>query len=117
MATMDIKSSYRNIPVHPKDRHLLGMEWAGSTFIDTTFPFGLRSARLIFSAVADTLAWIIQQRGVSWVAHYLDDYITTGAPGGQECEENARVMHDLCAQLGMPVEPEKDEGTATSSHS
>ena len=30
------------------------------------------------------------------------------------CERNARVMHDLCAQLGMPVELEKDEGPATS---
>ena len=65
MAKMDIKSAYRNVPVHPKDRRLLGMEWEGATYIDTTLPFGLRSAPLIFSAVADALAWMMQQRGVS----------------------------------------------------
>ena len=48
------------------------------------------------------------------MAHYLDDFVTTGPPGGQECEKNAEMMHDLCGQLGMPVEPDKDEGPATS---
>ncbi len=29
MAKMDIKQAYRNIPVLPQDRLLLGMEWKG----------------------------------------------------------------------------------------
>lgn len=113
MAKMDIKRAYRNIPVHPNDRLLLGMKWAGGTYVDTTLPFGLRSAPLIFSAVADAMAWIMQQKGVSWVAHYLDDFVTTGDPEGDECGRNADIMHGICEQLGMPVEPEKDEGPAT----
>ncbi len=28
---MDIKQAYRMVPVHPDDRHLLGMRWAGSS--------------------------------------------------------------------------------------
>ncbi len=44
MAKMDVKQAYQNIPVHPLDRHLLGMNWAGKTYVDTTLPFGLRSA-------------------------------------------------------------------------
>ena len=55
MAKMDICRAYRNIPVHPSDRVLLGMQWNGDTYIDTTLPFGLRSAPLIFSAIADAL--------------------------------------------------------------
>ena len=27
MAKIDVKQAYRNVPVHPKDRHLLGMQW------------------------------------------------------------------------------------------
>ena len=56
LAKVDIKSAYRNIPVHPGDRHLLGMEWGG-VFVDKTLPFGLRSAPKIFTAVADALEW------------------------------------------------------------
>jgi len=27
MAKFDVKSAYRNVPVHPSDRYLLGMKW------------------------------------------------------------------------------------------
>ena len=27
MAKFDLKSAYRQVPVHPHDRKLLGMEW------------------------------------------------------------------------------------------
>ena len=32
MAKMDIRSAYRTIPVHPDDRHLLGMSWNDLSF-------------------------------------------------------------------------------------
>ncbi len=69
MAKMDIKQAYRNIPVHPQDRLLLGMEWEGQVFVDATLPFGLRSAPLIFTVVADALQWIMKQRGVAHLFH------------------------------------------------
>ncbi len=50
MAKADVKKAYRNVPVHPDDRRLLGMEWRGTTFVDRTLPFGLRSAPLLFTA-------------------------------------------------------------------
>ncbi len=82
--------------------------------MDTTLPFGLRSAPLIFSAVADALAWSMEKHGVSWLAHYIDDFITVGAPGGSECGDNAVTMHRVCQELGMPIEPETNEGPATT---
>jgi type III secretion system FlhB-like substrate exporter len=60
MAKVDIKSAYRNIPVHPDDRWLMGMLWEGALFIDTALPFGLRSAPNLFSAVAE---WIVKREG------------------------------------------------------
>ena len=48
LAKMDIKQAYRNIPVHPNDRHLLGMKWDNFLYVDATLPFGLRSAPFIF---------------------------------------------------------------------
>ena len=74
LAKIDIAHAYRNIPVHPEDRHLLGMIWDNQLYVDTVLPFGLRSAPKIFSAVADTLEWILRSRGVTYLLHYLDDF-------------------------------------------
>ena len=55
LAKLDVQAAYRTVPVHLDDRHLLGMVWKGRIYIDTTLPFGLRSAPKIFNSVADAL--------------------------------------------------------------
>ena len=46
------------------------------------------------------------KRGVSWVDHYIDDFITIGPPNSEQCQHNMLVMHEVCERLGLPVEPE-----------
>lgn len=113
LAKVDIKSAYRMVLVHPQDRMLLGMEWQGSIYVDTCLPFGLRSAPRIFTALADAIEWGAQQLGVTWLLHYLDDYITLGAPGSQECAANIATFLELCRRLGVPIAMEKCEGPTT----
>lgn len=48
LAKADVKEAFRNIPVAPVDRLLLGMQWNGNLFLDKVLPFGLRSAPLLF---------------------------------------------------------------------
>ena len=36
----------------------------------------------------DALQWIMLRRGMSWLGHYVDDFITMGAAGRSECESN-----------------------------
>ena len=60
LAKMDIASAHRMVPVHPDDRPLLAVQWAGQVFFDTRLPFGLRSAPKIFTAVATTWMTISQ---------------------------------------------------------
>ena len=110
IAKMDIESAYRMVPVHPGDRPLLAVQWAGQTFFDTRLPFGLRSAPMIFSAVADALQWSFRVQGVTWVGHYLDDFITVGPPGTMICQSNLDKMLASCARLGVPVAPGKCMG-------
>lgn len=105
LAKMDVKQAYRNIPVHPKDRHLLGMLWEGVVFVDMVLPFGLRSAPLLFTAVADALQWAMQQRGTTWVNHYIDDFVTMGEPGTHECAENVSIMKGAFEEGGLPMDP------------
>ena len=112
MAKIDIKQAYRNIPMHPMDHYLLGVQWKGELYIDKVLPFGLRSAPIIFSAVADALQWIMQQRGVEFIFHYLDDYITVSPPASDLCATNLRVIKQACHDTGTPIEEAKYEGSS-----
>ncbi len=100
--------------MHPADRHLLGMEWDGQLFVDATLPFGLLSAPKIFNALADTLEWIIRQHGVSFIWHYLDDFLVAGRCSSAECFDNISTVRRLCEILGIPLAEEKSVGPSTA---
>ncbi len=89
LAKCDVQSAYRVVPVRPADRRLLGM---CKEFVDATFPFGLRSAPKIFTALADSVEWIMRKRGVRCVAHYLDDFIMVGPLSCGICQQYLDVV-------------------------
>ena len=113
LAKLDIQSAYRIVPVHPHDRHLLGMRWEHMLYIDTALPFGLRSAPKIFNAVADALESIMISRGAAQVFHYLDDFIMVGPPGSPQCSTSLDTALAVCSDLGVPVAPHKIERPTT----
>ena len=113
LAKLDIKEAYRIVPVYPGDRHLLGISWQGSVFIDGALPFGLRSAPKIFSALADGLLWIMLHSGVHRAIHYLDDFLFFGQPSSDQCRQSLQAALVVCQQLGVPLAPEKTEGPST----
>ena len=82
--------------------------------MDKVLPFGLRSAPLIFSTVANALEWIMLRQGVTWVAHYLDDFLTVGNCGSSECQDNMSVMTSVCGKAGLPIESSKTVGPAAN---
>ena len=71
LAKLDIKSAVRLLPVHPADRHLLGMGLYNSIYLDTCLSFRLHSASKLFNILADLLEWIASQKGISVCLHYL----------------------------------------------
>ena len=75
----DIKEAYCNIPVHPDDRPLLGIRWEGSTFVDNVLTLGLWSALIIFLAVTDAAQWMLGQKRIRRILHYLDDFVLVEA--------------------------------------
>ncbi len=115
LTKIDVKSAFRLIPVHPDDRHLLGMRWQGALYIDCVLPFGLRSAPKIFNAVADALQWILICQGVQHIYHYLDDYLCIAPPPGPQGDMGGQLplMVDVCNKLGIPLALEKVAGPAT----
>ena len=110
LAKIDIKSAFRLLPVHPCDRHLLAMDWNRDIYIDTCLPFGLRSAPKLFNVLADLLSWILTQKQISPVLHYLDDFLTLGPPGSSTCTHNLSTIKEICSTLGIPLALEKVEG-------
>ena len=65
MAKVHLRSTYRKVPIHPCDQHLLGIQWNDEQLIDRALPFGLRSGLKIFTAVMDALGWAIVKSGVT----------------------------------------------------
>ena len=103
LAKIHVEKAYRNVPVHPDDRWLLGMMWEGNLFVDTALLFGLRTAPKIFSAIADAVEWILRQNYIRVVMHYLDDFLLIGAPHSDECKHALSILLSVFAYLGLPV--------------
>ena len=59
-------------------------------------------------------SWIAQKRGVSYVIHYLDDFLTMGPPPSPICQLNLNTFIGLCSKLGVPLAPDKVEGPSTT---
>ena len=89
------------------------MEWKGQLLVDTCLPFGLRSAPLLFTAVADALEFMIRQKGVEDIGHYLDDFVVLGPPGSEVCGTGLQVAMGMSEEAGLPVAPHKTMGPAT----
>ena len=113
MVKFDVEAPYRNVPVHPSDRYLLGMKWRNRYYVDLTLPFGLRSAHFIFNAITDMVEWIlVHPYQIPALLHYLDDFITAGHPDSPHCAHNLRTTLAVCKRLGLHLHPGKCEGPA-----
>jgi len=108
---MDIKQAYHNIPVAIQDSQLLGMQREGKLYV---LPFGLQSAPIIFSVVADKLEWIMGQKGASWVGHYLDDFVTIEPAGSDKRQRNMAIMEHTCKDTGLSIEYTKTIGPVST---
>ena len=54
----------------------------------------------------------MKSKGVSFVIHYLDDFLLIGAPASLECREVLEVVLNIFNRLGLPVAMNKLEGPA-----
>lgn len=86
MAKIDLLNAYRHVPVHRADYHLLGLEWEGRSYCGKALHFGLHLAPKLFPAVADSLAWAMECKGVQNSLHYLDNLLFWGPPASPSCE-------------------------------
>ena len=79
----------------------------------TLLPFGLRSAPIIFTAIADALQWVIESHGVQHIMYHLDDYLLLGPPKSLECQRALETTLTCSQNMGVPVVDLKIEGPST----
>ena len=59
MVKFNVATAHRNVAVYPNDRHLLGMRWRDSYYVDVVLPFRLQFATnyLLFPPISDRVKW------------------------------------------------------------
>ena len=71
--TLDLKSAYSHIPIHPASRKYLRFFWHGRAFQFRSLPFGIAVAPQLFSFMVSQVARHFHRHGVP--SHfYLDDW-------------------------------------------
>jgi hypothetical protein len=89
------------------------MRWQSQLFSDAMLPFGLRSAPIIFSAVADASEWVVRSKGATYVFHYVDYFVFVAPPRSDKCRLDLTCFMRTCEELGVVVADDKTEGPAT----
>ena len=56
--------------------------------MDTMLPFGLGSTPKILTAVADGLELIVRRNCITYIEHYLDDFVILGPPQNRACQRD-----------------------------
>ncbi|XP_077999222.1 uncharacterized protein LOC144452084 [Glandiceps talaboti] len=108
---LDLRRAYRQLPVDPRDFHLLGFTWRGSLFIDTKLPFGLRSAAMACQRTTNAIIYIFQQLGFKAI-NFLDDFCGADLP--HRAHSAFLAFRRLLVQLGVEEAVDKAVAPTTS---
>ncbi len=83
----------------------------GATLCRHGTAIGLRSAPILFTAVADAFGWALTQTGNPLLIHYLNDFLFIFAPPSNPNRGSLqRIILDTLDRFGVPVAHEKIEG-------
>lgn len=84
------------------------MKWKDQIYVDGMLPFG--------QPPKYSMPWpmpIVAKEGVEHVFHYLDDFAVVGPPNSPECQRALDILKEVCAILGVPLAPDKQDGPIT----
>eukprot|EP00731_Ephydatia_muelleri_P001738 Em0001g1738a len=109
LGVLDLQAAFRMVPVLASEWELLGMYWCDKYYVETCFPFVLRSAPSIFDNFASALHWILEHNYGVTLLHCLDDFLLLGPPGLPTCQDSMSTMLRVCQELGMPVAMENEK--------
>ena len=102
---LDLQRAYRQIPIDPKDYHLLGFRFNILLCFDTRCPFGLNTSALICQRTTKAVVHCFTQIGFL-VDVYLDDFYGADLPARASTAFTSlkQLLQELCLQTS----PDKD---------
>ena len=110
LAKSDIRKAFRNLPIKPADRLLLGMEHKNQWFFDKTLAMGCSSSCALFEKLSRALQWICKVKlGIKCMCHVLDDFIFINM-SETLCGNDLDKFKMLCTDIGVPLAAEKTFG-------
>ena len=78
----------------------------------TEVPRVMHFSVIIFSAVVDALEWVVRQRGIEDIFHYIDDFVAVG-PSTEDCGFGQQTLIQTCDNLGVCIAHDKTVGPTT----
>ena len=116
LATVDISSAYRAVPISPDQWTYQGINWPldgiDTLLKDTRLCFGLRCAPFIFSTISDFVVRCMNCLGYPHVINYLDDFSCFGS-SFEECQQAQMVLISVLGHLGFSVSWKKCASPST----
>ena len=73
MLSLDHKSGYHHIPLHPDSRELMGLNWEGQDYVWNVLPFGWAPACFVYNTLSTVVATYVRRQGIHTIV-YLDDF-------------------------------------------
>ena len=113
MFTIDLKSGYHHLDMHPHAWEYLGFEWKGQFYCFTQLPFGLAPACWAFSMLTREVLGCFQRSGIT-CSGYIDDSIYSADDVGNLLLQQKSVLHTW-EKLGFLVNRTKSHLTPTHS--
>jgi len=114
MQKHDIKSAFRQLPIHPDDYCLLGFKVDNKYYYDKVLPQGCRISCKLFEIVSSFIQWrVIDISQQSSICHYLDDFFMCGSADTLMCQTTSDTFLELCSNINMPLAHEKSVGPST----
>jgi hypothetical protein len=74
LLTIDLKSGYHHVDIHPEFWQYLGFEWHGKFYVFCQLPFGLATACFVVTKILKQLVQYWRSMGIRLIP-YIDDFL------------------------------------------
>jgi hypothetical protein len=92
--SVDLKSGYHHVDVHPDYWQFLGFEWKGDFYVFCQLPFGVATACYVFSKFTKQLAQRWRSLGIRVIA-YIDDFFFVCSTSAKFVSVQKQVLSDF----------------------
>ena len=107
VTSIDFKDAFFHIPIQEKSRKYLRFHVQGQTYQFKALPFGLSTAPLEFTVIAEEVKLMAILKGIR-IHQYLDDWLVR-ARSHQACLQHTQILVEICQDLCWLVNLDKSE--------